>query len=142
MPMRPIKTGADYFGCIHWRTWPPIMALEYEGQTGLDIYRAGNLDAVGLQRFQVWERQCGLTKMDEAKCSSCTHVRRVEIKPPAVPVLVTLDGTSRVPIIDQTFAASLPSFRSHLMTANRPDGTRGSVRDAAWAKRAQEKEEE
>lgn len=140
MPLRPIRTETDTLGCIHWRTWPPLMALEYPDQTGREIFEAGDLDAVGLQRFEVWERVCGLHAMDEAKCRSCEHVRRVEIKPPAVPTLVSMDGRTRTPIIDQTFASCLPGFRSHLMTANRRDGKVGATRDAAWLRHARERE--
>lgn len=142
MPMRPLKTERDTICCIHWRNWPPIKAFDVNGRSGADLYRSGVIDAVELQRWQVWERDCGLLKMDESKCRTCLHVRRVEIRPPAVPCLVTMDGKTRVPIIDRTFAASLGQFRSNVMTATRKDGDPLSKRDAAWVKRAQAEESE
>ena len=140
MPMRPLKTDTETLCCIHWRTWPPLKAFEYHGQKGLDLYRAGHLDANEFQRFGIWERDCGLMRMEETKCRACKHVRRVEIKPPAVPTLVTMDGKVSTPIIDETFASNLPRFRSNVMTATRKDGDRHSKRDAAWVKQAQTKE--
>ena len=140
MPMRPLKTATDTICCIHWRTWPPLKALEYQGQSGLDLYRAGDLDANEFQRFGIWERDCGIFVMDEDKCRACKHVRRVEIKPPAVPCLVSMDGKVSTPIIDKTFASNLPRFRSHVMTATRLDGDKHAKRDAAWVKQAQARE--
>jgi hypothetical protein len=107
--------------------------LEHPDRTGKDLYQGGFLDGVGLQRFQVWERTCGIIRMEEEKCLACPHVRRVEIKPPAVPVLVTMDGKNRTPIIDQTFAASLPGVRSN-RSLDQP-----TVGSGAWLKKAQEK---
>jgi hypothetical protein len=135
MPMRPLKTKTDYLGCIHWRTWPPILALEYPGKSGRDLYQEGLMSAVEHQRFGVWERTCGLLQMEEAKCRACPHVRRVEIRPPAVPMLVAMDGSTRTPIIDQTFASSLPGFRSR-QALQQP-----TLRSTAWLKRKQGKEE-
>jgi len=139
--MRPLKTVSETICCAHWRTFPPLKAFEFQGQTGADLYRSGVIDGVEFQRFQVWERACGLMAMVEDKCRACPHVRRLEIRPPAVPTLVSMDGKTRTPIVDKTFAANLGSFRSGLMTTHRPDGTRHAKRDAAWVKQAQEKKD-
>ena len=136
MPFRPLKTGRDTICCIHWRTWPPLKAFEFEGQAGADLYRAGDLTAVELQRFQIWERDCGLLVIREDKCRTCPHVRRVEILPPEVPTLVTMDGKTKTPIMDKTFVAALAQFRSTLMATQRSDGDPLSRRNAAWVRQA------
>jgi hypothetical protein len=137
MPLRPLKTPTDYIACHHWRAWPPLAALEHPDQTGIEMYRNGDIDGVGLQRFQIWERDCGLFKMDESKCKTCPHVRRVVIQPPQVPMMVTMDGRTKIPIIDKTFAAALGQNRSQLNAAIRPDGTQHSKKDAAWVRARQ-----
>lgn len=138
MPMRPLKTSTDTLCCIHWRSWPPLKAFDSSGQTGIELYRSGVLNAVEFQRWQIWERDCSLMEMSEEKCRACPHVRRVVIQPPSVPTLVSLDGKIRTPIIDQAFAASLGQFRSSLMAVNRREGDPLSKKDAAWVKKAQQ----
>jgi len=139
MPFRPIKTETETLCCAHWRNWPPYEAIEFEGQSGAELYRSGEIDGVEFQRFQLWERDCGLLQMSLSKCQACLHVRLVEIKPPAVPTLVSRDGKIRTPIIDQPFAASLGQFR---VVTTRPAGSRHSQQDAAWVKHNKAKEAE
>lgn len=142
MPMHPIRTEQGTLACYHWRDMPPIRAFGADGICGDELYRSGTLSAPEWQRYKLWERICGLLAMDEVKCRACTHARLVEMRPPHVPVFVTLDGKIRTPVIDVTFVSNIPGegSRTSTMTANRPDGSLLSKKDSAWVRQAQERE--
>ena len=138
MPMRPIKTEMngkpETLACLHWRTFPPLASFSLEDAEALR--QAGDITDTSYQRMQVWERVCKLQKMDEDTCRKCPHVCRVETSQAQPPALVSLDGKKRTPIMDQTLLASLPHFRSHLMTTRRRPGTKLSKQNAAWVDNA------
>jgi hypothetical protein len=133
--MRPYKTthnGREVsFACVHWREFPPLETLDHE-ETAEWLRQQGLIDMATYQRIQVWERMCGLKVMDDAKCRTCPHVRWVEVLPHKLSMLVTLDGSVRTPIVDQTFLASLAGARENIMVHSRPHGTKHSKRNAAW----------
>lgn len=145
MPMRPYRTTHPTsgkpvaFACAHWRTFPPLETLDHE-QDAEWLRQHGLIDMATYQRIQVWERECGLKAMDDAKCRTCEHVRWVEVLPHKPSMLVTLNGSVRTPIVDQTFLASLAGARQNIMLRNRPHGTKHSKRHAAWVEQANREE--
>ena len=140
MPMHPYKgelNGKNVtLACIHWRTFPPLEVLE--GDTPEQLWRRGEITDRQFQQFQVWERECNLTRMSDAECRKCKHIRWLEIRQAHPPALVTLDGKLRTPITDQTMLASLSKYRGNINIKNRPHGARHSTQDAAWVQAANE----
>ena len=118
--MKPIKVpnegdDAKTYACIHWRSFPPAFA-------GLDEtfeeLRARNvLDGPDYQRHQTWEKACGQLKMDEDKCLTCPHVRKLVMRPHKVPQLVTLADEISTPAIDIPTVASMGRYRRFDMKA-------------------------
>ena len=98
-PMRPYKTtfqGKEVsFACAHWRSFPPIEAYQGEGADALRA--AGVIDDVQRQRVQVWERVCGLLRMDDSKCRTCPHVRWVEVRQAHPPTMIFSPGKEQPP---------------------------------------------
>lgn len=86
------------FACNHWKHWPPSEA--FLDMPIEEMRRAGILDARGYGEYQVWERVCGLLRMEEPKCRECPHVRLAEIRN-HLPSLVSLDGKFVVPLVDR-----------------------------------------
>lgn len=121
--------------CVHWKTWPPIQAFVEDKEAN---FRASMSDT-DYQRFQLWQKICGLRTMQADKCLSCPHVRTVERTPPHPHMLVTLDGTSKIPVHDIPTLSSLPRNRGHLIATSRPDGAMHSKKDAAWVVRDENK---
>jgi len=119
--MRPIRvTGDDgketTFACIHWRNFPTKFASVTEDPESLRARKV--MSDTEYQRHQVWQRECGIVKMDESKCLQCPHVRRLEIVPHQVPKLVTLDGKEWTPAIDMASSGALAAFRRQNMPAS------------------------
>lgn len=140
MPMTPYKGELDgstvTLACIHWRTFPPLEVLE--GDTPTQLWHRGEITDRQFQQIQIWERECGLTRMDDARCRRCKHLRWLKIRQAQAPMLVSLDGKLRTPIADQTMLASLSKYRGNINVKNRPHGSRHSTEDAAWVKTANE----
>jgi len=63
------------------------------------------VDEAEYQRYQVWEKICGLITMDPEKCLKCPHARIAQFQK-HLPVLVSLDGKIVTPTVD------LPSLES------------------------------
>lgn len=112
--MKPIRVQGDegeatVYACIHWRNFPaPFARMEGSAE---DLRAQKVLDEVGYQRHKTWEAQCGLLAMDESKCLSCPHIRRLEIQPHHVPKMWTLDGKESTPAIDIPAVTSMPKYR-------------------------------
>ncbi len=102
--MKPIRVeGADgestVYVCLHWRTFPDRYATHPDGPEKLRDKRV--IDGAEFQRYKVWEKECGIIRMEEGKCLTCTHVRRLEIMPHQVPKLIKLDGSGEwTPAVD------------------------------------------
>lgn len=99
--MKPLVTTANdqpiIYACAHWRSFPPFGA---SGPLSPEELRAqGHIQESEYQRFLVWKRVCGLTKMDAEKCMKCPLIRIAETKK-GLPVLTTLDKTHSVPAVD------------------------------------------
>jgi len=110
--MRVIKTeDQGTLCCFHWRNWPPVEAVNFPDKGAEELRSMKILGPVEAQRFTVWERECGLLEMNEGRCLSCKHVRKLIVRPPQVPMLQSLDGKQRVPLVDSSFVACLPTFR-------------------------------
>lgn len=134
--LRSLKTETDTLCCAHWKEWPPREILANPDETSEDLYRSGEIGPVGFQRIQTWEKVCGLLEMAASKCLQCPFVRKLEIKPPRVPVLVSLDGRVRTPLFDENSISSRGTSRSHIMSAFRPKGSPLSNEDADWVRKA------
>ena len=139
--MNPIK--ADIKGrnrtvaCQHWQTWPPPYARI---DTDIQQLRAlKDIDAAEYQRYQVWEKHCGLLEMDMSKCLTCPHFRYLEVER-GVPNLVSLDGQHRIPVVDIPTTMMIPKHRNHLVVTSRPPGSPHSGQDPEWLKAAQRRE--
>lgn len=108
--------------CAHWRNFPPKGSHEdpEEGRASKSI------TGPEYQRIQVWQRICGLQRMDESKCVSCPHVLYVKHKPLG-PVTVDVHGVER-PIVDIPTREAAPANRSHLSVhiekGRTPDATK------------------
>ncbi len=139
MPMKPYrkKVGDQMvtFTCFHWRTFPPIAA--FEGRSAEELRQRGSISDTDYQRHQIWERECGLLKMLDAKCSGCDHYRRVEVSFTKPPMMVTMDGKRKTPILDRTWLTYLPKYRGTNEATHRRPGAKGSKQNAAWVEQAQ-----
>ncbi len=68
--MKPISADGHTLDCRHADAWPPAPAYTDEDpQTVRAVY--GD-DAMA--RYATWRRECGLLRMDPAKCPTCPHV--------------------------------------------------------------------
>lgn len=119
--LQPIKVQHEGketgFACVHWKNWPPPEAFGDESIE--DLRKKGLVTNEQYQQYHVWQRVCGLVKMDESKCRTCPHVRVIGVKD-YLPCLITLDGTLAVPLIDRDREKL---GRSHLVTSIRPPGS-------------------
>ena len=121
---------SEKYVCVHWRTFPPPGA----GQDA-DTLRANQaITTEQHNRLKLWERICGLFQMQESKCMSCPHRRRIEWQTRG-PVLTSPDGTV-TPVVDAASGESAPRNR-HLANIFRRPGTKGSHKPAAWVEQAQ-----
>jgi hypothetical protein len=89
--------------CAHWRSFPPKAAIHQ--QPSHELRAKGIIDEAEYQRYQIWEKICGLFIMSPEKCLKCPHVRLAQFHN-YLPVLMTLDGKSSTPTLD------LPSLES------------------------------
>lgn len=129
--MKPIQvTGKEggedaTYACIHWRNFPAKFAGFSE--TPEDLRALKKLDGPEYQRHKVWERECGILRMNEGKCLACPHVRKLDLQPHQAPQLVTLDGRTRTPAVDISAMEAIARYR-------RKDRKK-TARDAAIAAR-------
>lgn len=120
--MRPIRVTGENGGeettyaCFHWRNFPTKFASVSEEPEALRARKV--MTDVEYQRHQVWQRECGILKMDESKCLGCPHVRRLVIVPHQVPKLVTLDGKEWTPAIDMASSGALAAYRRQDLNAS------------------------
>lgn len=68
--MRQIESEGKTYECRHGDVWPPAHA--YMGTDPLTVRAEHGEEA--MSRYQVWQRECGLLRMDATKCSNCPHV--------------------------------------------------------------------
>lgn len=121
--------------CLHWRAFPPPGAASTDA---VGDWRAKNLSNTEFQRLQVWQRICGLLKMTQDKCLTCSHARFLDTSDQGQPPMyVSPEGTKRSPALDIPTMSLQPTHREHLETLNRPPGTQGATRQAAWLEQAQ-----
>tara|TARA_Y100000310_G_scaffold261537_1_gene270930 strand:- start:2824 stop:3228 length:405 start_codon:yes stop_codon:yes gene_type:complete len=116
--MKPIRVQGEgdestVFVCFHWRTFPVGYAAHPDSAEELRDRKV--IDGAEYQRYKAWERECGLLRMDEAKCQACPHIRRLEIRPHQVPMLVKTDGSG-----EWTPAVDVPNIEAGLRRAPRP----------------------
>lgn len=141
--IRPIKVTHKgekvALACVHWRNFPPATA----GGDLLTMKQNGELDDVLEQRHRIWERVCGLTRMEEKQCLECDLVRLIEhVNPHQPPELVTLDGVKRTPAVDIPSITGRGRFRGNLIQMVRKPGQRHSTKNAAWLDAVLEAEKE
>ena len=101
--MKPLRVGDDVdavtYACLHWRNFPAAFAGTANAPE--DLLDRKVLDGAGYQRYKVWEKECGIVRMDESKCLKCPHIRKLVIVPHQVPKMVKIDGSDEwTPAID------------------------------------------
>lgn len=105
--MKPIRIGegddSTVYVCLHWRTFP--VAFAGRPETAEELRDNKVIDGVAYQRYKTWEKECGLIRMAEPTCKTCTHFRRLEIVPHQVPKLFKTDGSG-----EWTPAVDMPSI--------------------------------
>ena len=125
--------------CVHWRLFPPPGADSIDP---VKAFQAKVISPTEYQRLQVWQRICGLLKMKSDKCQTCEHARILETAIQGQPPMyVTLDGTRMTPALDIHTMSLQPTHRENLETMNRPAGTLGAPKAAAWLVHAQEEDD-
>lgn len=121
------KFGPSRLVCVHWRNFPPVAAvLAVTKQKTIAQLRAENvIDSAEFQRWQVWERICGLPAMRKQKCRYCPHARR--LAPPdhtGQQMLTKLDGSCPTPILDLPTIENLSRRRGHRTAGHQPPAKR------------------
>lgn len=134
--LRPFEKEGTRYACAHWKIWPPVQSVH--GQTGDRLRAVGALNDADYQRYQVWERKCGLQAMDPAKCLTCPLVRTLEVRE-HVPVLVDPDNNA-VPAVDIQSMSLVPRHRENLVEQIRKPGSRHSGKTADWIKVSQDQQ--
>ena len=121
---RPNQPPVTYL-CFHWKNFPPL------GAGGdAEVLRANKtLNDDEYNRLRVWQRECGLMEMQQAKCLSCPHHRKVIWKTQG-PVLVDAHGVE-TPVVDIATGEASPRNR-HMSNIFQRPGTKGSHQTAAW----------
>lgn len=134
--MKATKAGNLVIACEHWKTWPPITA--WTGSSAEELRKQGVVSDVEVQRIQVWERVCGLKEMDEGKCMTCPHVRKLTTNHLGT-FMTTLDGHISSKISESpTNVATDKAKKDAMVSTLRPDGTPHSKTQSAWVKNANE----
>ncbi len=131
--MKPIRVeGADgestVYVCLHWRTFPDRYATHPDGPEKLRDKRV--IDGAEFQRYKVWEKECGIIRMEEGKCLGCPHVRRLEIVPHQPPKMVKIDGSGDwMPAIDIPTLQGAANYRRNVdvQAAARRNLSKGSA---------------
>lgn len=70
--MKPIVVDNIIYHCQYEMQWPPAHA--WTTDTPAYLRGTGAISEVDFQRIQVWQRVCGIRKMDMARCQSCPHL--------------------------------------------------------------------
>jgi len=112
--------------CAHWKTFPPPGA----GGDVESLRHSGAIDTAQYTRLRLWQRDCGLFKMDD-KCLQCPHRRQIVWKTRG-PYLLSPDGVE-TPVVDSAQGEASPRNR-HMAGIFRRPGTKGSHEPAAWTK--------
>ena len=68
--MKPVTDADRTLECRHADVWPPAPA--YTDEDPLTVRAERGDDAMA--RYLTWRRDCGLMRMDPAKCVGCQHV--------------------------------------------------------------------
>lgn len=105
--LQSIKIEDKTFVCRFWRTFPPVLARATPME--LALLRKDNdplASPTEVQKLGVWERMCGILKMEESKCSVCPHRQEVIRKPHCVAML-------RDPTGFESPAIDTPTIESH-----------------------------
>jgi hypothetical protein len=127
--MRALKVGGgsgqQTYICIHWKTFPPPGA----GGDAENLRANAAIDPGQYNRLQLWEQLCGLFRMEEGKCLTCPHHRKIIWKTRG-PYLLAPDGTES-PVVDSAQGEASPRNR-HMAGIFRRPGTAGSHQSAAW----------
>lgn len=106
-PLVVVSTEGDaqQYRCAYEFQWPPGHARVGDN---FGYLRATSLiTEAEYQRLQVWERVCGLLKMDPDKCLTCPHIRLETNKG-----LVEVVGEAGVPIVGPPCSRRLKAIRS------------------------------
>lgn len=127
--MMALKVGGESnqetFICAHWKTFPPTGA----GGNVENLRANKSIDTPQYNRLLLWERICGLMRMEESKCLTCPHRRQVIWKTRG-PYLLSPDGVE-TPVVDSAQGEASPRNR-HMANIFRRPGTKGSLQPAAW----------
>ena len=107
--------------CAHWRSFPPKGAVVESGANPEELRKKKLITEPEYQRLLVWQKVCGLLKMDPDKCLTCPHARTAGFKR-GLPVLVTLDGKLATPTLDLPSLESSARHRSFLASVTKPRG--------------------
>lgn len=108
--LHPIKVDNKTYVCRFWRTFPPVLARATPIE--LAILRKDNdplASPTEIQKLEVWNRVCGILKMEETTCMSCPHRQEIVRKPHCVAMLRDQDGF-------QTPAIDIPTVEAHSST--------------------------
>lgn len=108
----------DILVCALYRQFPPTGHRSKVSPE--ELRKEGTLDQAGYDRFKVWQKVCGLSKMDETKCRGCTHCRKIEEKNSLLN-LTSLDGKLSSPIVDkETFGLINREATTPVRVSNAP----------------------
>ena len=90
-----VETGGREFTirCRHEHTWPPIYAQMGEDFDALRDRK--QIDETVYQQLKVWERVCGLLKMDPDKCVTCPNAMTPNKSGHLVPLVEIVTQPSR-----------------------------------------------
>jgi len=83
--------------CALYKQFPP--PFHSSDRTPEDLLKSGKLTQIGYSHFKIWQKVCGLHKMDEGKCRSCPHCRTLEDRDGNIH-MVSMDGKFRTPFLD------------------------------------------
>ena len=103
--------------CLHWRVFPPVVALMDEPGEALWAKKA--VSSHDFQQYLIWKKVCGRKQMDAEGCQACA-LAHIMTKRNHLPVLVSLDGTRVIPTTDIPTADSLPKNRGNFIQMMRP----------------------
>jgi hypothetical protein len=79
--------------CRHEDTWPPTYAKM--GEDFDQLRDTKRINEVVYQQLKVWERMCGLLKMDPDKCVSCPNAMTPNKKGRLIPLGEVVTPPSR-----------------------------------------------
>ena len=123
--MRILRAELDgkkvQLACAHWRSFPPLAPGRKKSSD--ELRSEGIIDDAEYQRFQIWEKICGLITMDPDKCLKCPHVRKAMFHK-QLPSLVSLDGKIVTPTLDLPSLESSARHRKFLEMITPPGGGR------------------